>query len=201
MLLKALPFVLIIGTALALPVEVQMQADRTLMDFMMMSTSRASDPALQAYCFGRYMPILNQINDEFEKEYTGCQDVYDATVKLIDSDFTEQRQNATAISKESCQSLQLCDGIDSYIKSFECFASTGAEQSDILKTMSGNAKASAAKIQERYFSVGNTRDQCFIDAQNVYSAKSTDAYNEMFACLDGNIVTPEPTNPPTAIIN
>ncbi|XP_034488433.1 uncharacterized protein LOC117792410 [Drosophila innubila] len=201
MLLKALPLLLTIGTALAgIPMETRMQTERTLMDFMMLA-SASTDPAVQQYCFNRYVPIINKHTADFEAEYKSCQEVYDFSVKQIDSEYTKERQNATAISKESCQSLQKCDGIESYIEAFECFGSTGSTQSLILQGMSGRSNLAAASIKVKYFTVASTRDGCFITAQNTYQKNYADTFDEMSKCLEGNIVTPPPTLPPTAIIN
>jgi len=127
MLLKALPLLLTIGTALAgIPMEARMQTERTMIDFMMLM-SASNDPAVQQYCFNRYQPIMNQHWTVMETEYKGCLDVYQANVKQIDSEYTKQRQNATEVSKNSCQALQECDGKPSYIEAFECFGNTVSE--------------------------------------------------------------------------
>jgi len=67
--------------------------------------------------------------------------------------------------------------------------------------MAGRSNVAAGTIKERYSTVASTRDTCYLTAQNKYNKNSADTYNEMQKCLAGNIVTPPPTLPPTAIIN
>jgi len=129
MLFKALPILLTIGAALATtPVEVRIQSEGSLMDVMMMP--RAVDPQVQQYCFNRYVPILKNITDDYETEYKGCQKDYDTEVAAIDSGYTKLRENVTATSKNSCQYLQQCDGIPSYLDAFDCFGKTVSKSSE-----------------------------------------------------------------------
>lgn len=126
MLWKAVPLLLTIGTALALmPLKPQVNANRSLMDFMLQSSGVGiGDPALQQYCFNRYLPILKAISDQYEADYNKCADTYKAECDAIDGKFYEPRENSARIAKETCDALLKCDTNENYLNAFNCYART-----------------------------------------------------------------------------
>ncbi|KAH8312693.1 hypothetical protein KR044_012225 [Drosophila immigrans] len=186
MLFKALSLLLVVGSALAgIPSEARINTERALLDLMMMP--RGSDPAVDAYCWGRYTPIMKEIIDVFETDSKQCQTDYDVSDAAIAEKYSEVRVNVTAIAKDSCQSLQKCDGLATQLEAFNCFGTTGRDQSQKLTAMSGVSLSAAISLEEEISRIKSTKNLCSERAYARYSNDNGNALKDLNECLSGNI--------------
>ncbi|XP_023178012.2 uncharacterized protein LOC111604254 [Drosophila hydei] len=192
MLWKAVPLLLTIGTALALmPLKPQVNANRSLMDFMLQSSGVGiGDPALQQYCFNRYLPILKAISDQYEADYNKCADTYKAECDAIDGKFYEPRENSARIAKETCDALLKCDTNENYLNAFNCYARTGSEYSKILFSLSSDAAEYGGIIRELYRAAESIAEFCVNYAERVFWESTDNTYSELQKCLDGELNEP-----------
>ncbi|XP_030564159.1 uncharacterized protein LOC115764974 [Drosophila novamexicana] len=195
MLFKALPLFLAIGTSLAMmPLKPKIDSDRSLMDFMLRSRGvGSSNPALNQYCFNRYLPILKDITDQYEADYGKCVDTYKAECEAIDAKYYEPRENFAATAKETCDALLKCDENVPYVDAFDCFASTGSEYSKKLFTLSSDAGEYGGIVRELYRAADTVAEFCANYAERVYWENTDSTYAELQKCLDGDIVEPSST--------
>lgn len=123
MLLKSLTLLLVIGTSLALmPPQAELKAEQGLMDFLMKSRAVTKNGDFTDYCFGRYLPILKSVSDQYETDYKRCADDYEWECSAIDGKYVLPRENITYTAWESCQLLHNCTFIANTVEVFECFA-------------------------------------------------------------------------------
>lgn len=114
---------LVIGTSLALlPPHAELKTEQGLMDFLMKSRAVTGNAGLTDYCFGRYLPILKKVSDQYEIDYKRCAEDYESECSAIDGKYVQPRENITVTAWESCQLLQNCSFIANTVEVFECFA-------------------------------------------------------------------------------
>lgn len=125
MLLKSLIVLVVIGTTMALmPPQAKLRTEQGLMDFLMTSRAVTGNSALTEYCFGRYLPILKAVSDQYETDYKRCAENYESECSAIDVGYIVPRDNITETAKQTCISLQSCTKNDRTAEIFECFAET-----------------------------------------------------------------------------
>lgn len=104
--------------------QAKLRTEQGLMDFLMKSRAITGNSALNEYCFGRYLPILKGISDQYETDYKRCVENYKLECSLIDTTYIVPRDNLTETAKETCVSLQSCTTHTNTAEIFECFAET-----------------------------------------------------------------------------
>ncbi|XP_062125450.1 uncharacterized protein LOC133838392 [Drosophila sulfurigaster albostrigata] len=197
MLFKALSLLVVIGSVLAeVPTEHTINTDVTLLDVMMMPRG---DPVLDAYCWGRYTPIMKEIIDVFEAESKQCQTDFDISNTAIVERYSIVLANISATAEESCEALLKCGDLSTQLESFNCFGTAGRDQSQKLTTMSGDSLAAAISLAEEISSITSIQNLCTEKAIARYSNDNSQALKELMECLDGNIVTEQPEL--TTIVN
>ncbi|XP_034114343.1 uncharacterized protein LOC117574575 [Drosophila albomicans] len=185
MLFKALSFLLVISSVFAeVPSEARLNTDRALLDLMMQPRG---DAAVDAYCWGRYTPVMKEIIDVFEAESKQCQTDYDLSNAAIIANYTGLRENVTAIAKDSCESLQRCDGLQTQLEAFNCFGTTGRDQAQKLTSMSGTSFSAAISLEEEISRIISVQKLCSEKALARYSNDNSQALKELTECLNGNI--------------
>ncbi|XP_034115184.2 uncharacterized protein LOC117574970 isoform X7 [Drosophila albomicans] len=185
MLFKALSLLLVIGSALAgIPSEARINTETTLLDMMMQPRG---DPAVDAYCWSRYTPIMKEIIDVFEAESKQCQTDFDISNTAIIAKYSIILANVTATAKESCDALLKCDDLSTQLEAFNCFGTAGRDQSQKLTTMSGDSLAAAISLAEEISSITSIQNLCTEKAIARYSNDNSQALKELTECLDGNI--------------
>ncbi|XP_062123773.1 uncharacterized protein LOC133837126 [Drosophila sulfurigaster albostrigata] len=185
MLFKALSFLLVISSVLAeVPSEARINTERILLDMMLMPRG---DPAVDAYCWGRYTPIMKEIIDVFEAESKQCQTDFDLSNIAIIEKYNGTRVNITATAKASCTALKQCDNLTDKLESFNCFGTTGRDQSQKLTVMSGESLAAAISLDEEIRSITTIQSLCTERAYTRYSNDNSQALKDLTECLNGNI--------------
>ncbi|KAH8359649.1 hypothetical protein KR093_008184 [Drosophila rubida] len=185
MLFKALSLLLVIGSALAgTPYEARIHPESSLLDLMMMPRG---DPAIDAYCWGRYTPIMKEIIDVFETDSKKCQTDFDISNTAIAESFAIVRENITATAKDACQLLKTCDVLPTQLEAFKCFGVEGRDQSQKLTEMSSDSFAAGIRLEEEISSITSVRNLCNEKAIARYNNDNTNALKELTECLNGNI--------------
>jgi len=73
MLLKALPLLLVIATALTLkPVQSNISEGRTLMDKILQTSALKSE--ITVGCFNYYLPTLNEMSNKYDNDVIDCKE-------------------------------------------------------------------------------------------------------------------------------
>ncbi|XP_030382375.1 proteoglycan 4 [Scaptodrosophila lebanonensis] len=157
-----------------------------LMSFMMQSRDLTQDdPTRSLSCFDYYVPILKDIADEYQVEYTRCLDVADAQRLDVDESTKPDREAIEDSASSSCAALQNCNENSSSIPFFECYAEAGSENAKSMFTISANASELLAKVREEYRLIDVNQYVCTNKTEREYAENTAETYEELSKCLAG----------------
>ncbi|EDW81143.2 uncharacterized protein Dwil_GK11180, partial [Drosophila willistoni] len=151
-------------------------------------------------CFNHYTPILSNLTKQYENDYNVCYDNYDNASEIIDAKYAPARNHFQNTILESCKSLYGCNvNSTSNYTAFDCIAEHAANQSKALYNLSANATDISAKIKEEYRVIDVQKEICINNAEWIYVVETADTYEELNACLRGDLIisTPGPNSTTT----
>lgn len=122
-MLKVFALLLSIGTSLAIkPLRPKISVDQSLANFMLQPRGLSGSAAQNQYCFGRYLPILKEIADQYETDYNACVSDYEQDLYGINKLYSIPLENITERAQQACQALEKCnfEG-DNYGDNFDCY--------------------------------------------------------------------------------
>ncbi|XP_037720974.1 uncharacterized protein LOC119554219 [Drosophila subpulchrella] len=184
------------GISRPLPPYVGLPTQDGLTRLFLNSRVTHRDPFASVACFGGYIGESNLIAELYSANFTGCAKASANSRKGIDTDFLATRRTIRLSSERVCQELQVCNGINGTLDSFNCHARVGSNNTVSTYSISGNASESASLLEERYRVVDLQYDQCCRKAERHYVESTAKNYNHLQACLDGR-VKPKPMPKPT----
>lgn len=118
---KVCVLLLAIGLSQALPKS--LLPDVGLMQFMMKSRDLSQDnPARSLSCFDTYLPLLNDISQDFQKAYAQCLATADASRLGIDDNTKDDRNQIDSEATSACEALTTCSQSTAAIDYFECYS-------------------------------------------------------------------------------
>ena len=82
-----------------------------------------SDPTRTMACFNFYIPLINEIANEYETNFKACQNASVDARSKVDEATLEQRDQLAGAAKATCDLLTQCNAIESVVNVFECYIS------------------------------------------------------------------------------
>ncbi|TMW49964.1 hypothetical protein DOY81_004955 [Sarcophaga bullata] len=155
-----------------------------------------SDPVRTVACFNFYIPLINEIANEYETNFKACQNAsVDARAKVDDATL-EQRNELAVAAKTTCDLLTQCNAIESVVDVFECYISGGASSLNIVYDINANASQELAQLRQEYYLIQSDEFKCTNASKRYYEEKSAAAYASLNSCILGTSDVPTIT-PPT----
>ncbi|XP_068155126.1 uncharacterized protein [Drosophila tropicalis] len=140
-------------------------------------------------CFNHYTPILSNLTKQYQNDFDVCLKNYDNASSIIDAKFAPDRDEFQKTILGSCNSLYGCNvNSTRNLTAFDCIAEKAAEQSKALYNLSANATDISARIKEEYRVIDVQKEICVNNAEWIYVVESADTYEELNACLRGDII-------------
>ncbi|XP_032292156.1 uncharacterized protein [Drosophila virilis] len=199
MYVKVCVLLLAIGLSQALPNS--LLPDVGLMQFMMKSRDLSQDnPARSLSCFDTYLPLLNDISQDFQKAYAQCLATADASRLGIDDNTKDDRDKIDSEATSACDALTTCSQSTAAIDYFECYSQTGSENTKVMYTISANSAELLAQVREEYRLIDIVQYECTNKSERAYVENTAATYENLDRCLAGLeplTTTSAPTTAPT----
>ncbi|XP_068144469.1 protein TsetseEP [Drosophila tropicalis] len=171
--------------------EIKYLPDGGLLQFMMQSRDLSlGNPE----CFVYYVPVLNDIVNQYQKDYELCLENAEAARQGIDDKTADNRTEIDNSASNACSALQECSAEKSALTYFECYVNAGSENAKSMYTISANSAELLAQVQEDYRLIQVNEFACTNKSERAYVENTAAAYADLDDCLKG--IKPVPTASP-----
>ncbi|EDW39092.1 GL13586 [Drosophila persimilis] len=155
-------------------------------------------------CFSNYLPILDAINTAYEIDFEACITTYESGSAAIDVKYSSDFQDIVNSAENSCRELQKCQywsyskmPLEDVLSGLDCATTVAADDAKVFYNISSTATELGAKIQGDYQIIDGKKDLCVNEAERTYVERTTNTYEQLNACLRGDIAVGPPTLAPT----
>ncbi|XP_002136982.1 uncharacterized protein [Drosophila pseudoobscura] len=155
-------------------------------------------------CFSNYLPILDTINTAYEIDFEACITTYESGSAAIDVKYSSDFQDIVNSAENSCRELQKCQywsyskmPLEDVLSGLDCATTVAADDAKVFYNISSTATELGAKIQGDYQIIDGKKDLCVNEAERRYVERTTNTYEQLNACLRGDIAVGPPTLAPT----
>ncbi|XP_041452393.1 uncharacterized protein LOC121405547 [Drosophila obscura] len=145
-------------------------------------------------CFNKYLPVLDTINAAYETDFVACISTYENATVAVHAKYTSDFEEIVNKSESSCSNLHACQywsystlPIEDVLSGLDCANTVAADDAKTFYSISNTATELAAKIQADYLTIESTKDLCLVDAERNYVEATTTTYEQLNACLRGDI--------------
>ncbi|EDW77200.1 uncharacterized protein Dwil_GK22059 [Drosophila willistoni] len=171
--------------------EIKYLPDGGLLQFMMQSRDLSlGNPE----CFVYYVPVLNDIVNQYQKDYELCLENAEAARQGIDDTTAANRTEIDNSASNACSALKECSAEKSALAYFECYVNAGSENAKSMYTISANSAELLAQVQEDYRLIQVNEFACTNKSERAYVENTAAAYADLDDCLKG--IKPVPTASP-----
>ncbi|EDW01446.1 protein TsetseEP [Drosophila grimshawi] len=195
---KLCVLLLAIGLSQAVPQLVMPEIG--LMKFIMNSREISqSNPGRSIDCFNTYIPLMNQIAEDYKAEFTQCLNTADASREGVDESTKGDRTDIDSTATTACAALSKCSDNTGSVDYFECYANTAGDTAKTMYTISANSGELLAAVQEEFRLIDNNQYKCTNASERVYVEKQAAIFEDFDRCNKGlePLTTPSPTDAPT----
>ncbi|KAH8383008.1 hypothetical protein KR009_006232, partial [Drosophila setifemur] len=184
---------LFLGTCLARKLHAPVRPNSHIQELQEESRElAATNAATSANCFTTYNPRLQQSVVRFENDFGACIATYDNASALIIGKYKKTRDEILLTASNSCNACCLAapaqDSLGAMVKQFECASDVSAMNSKIFYAISANATETSVQIQQDLATVVSQKELCVETANRIYVEDTATSYENLNACLKGNIV-------------
>ena len=102
--------------------SIGLDTDVGLLNFFARSIDLAhGDPARTMACFNFYIPLINEIANEYETNFKACQNASVDARANADEATLEQRNELAVAAQSACDLLTQCNAVEVVVDIFECY--------------------------------------------------------------------------------
>ncbi|EDW91699.1 cell wall integrity and stress response component 2 [Drosophila yakuba] len=155
------------------------------------SEMQRNNPQLAGQCFDYYYPLLENIYDDYQKEYNRCIAVFEGGKAEVNQRYVPIVWGISNTTFVSCMKLLDCDYQNSSQNALSCYAEQGPVGSRDLSSVAFNASTQVSSLLQQIEQLEFTRDLCCNTSSRNYEIRFTEANQNLQKCLSGLSPVPE----------
>ncbi|XP_054737722.1 uncharacterized protein LOC129244131 [Anastrepha obliqua] len=189
--MKTAPLIFIalafIGVAVANPLIafVKAHADNHILNKLAAtnSLSASSNPEYTSECFSYYLPILNQISNNFSVQYQQCITKADTSTANLTARAAENRVSFVNNTAAICSAFTTCNRDNDTMDFFNCYATASSADVTAIYSLSDSVSNAAFSFKTGLQEIKNTEDLCTHDVEHTYVVQTSETYEELNECM------------------